>query len=166
MKNHVLLIASAMLMFLTASAPHKFYVGICSIEHNQNSKSLEITLKLFRDDLELALTKVYGNQVKIEVEGAGEDVDVQIEEYVRKGFSVEYEGTPMSMSFIGYEAEDDMVWMYVEVDIADKSSFEIDHTLLFELFEEQTHIVHFRQGNDLRSTSINRLDHKVDFSLE
>ena len=50
---------------LTAMSAHRFYVGIYQVDFVPQKKRLEITTRIFMDDLNDALTKAYKKQTNI-----------------------------------------------------------------------------------------------------
>ena len=167
MKSHALLILLALAMSASLYGFHKFYVGICIVEFNEDSESLETTIKVFRDDLEMVLGELGGIPIEIEPGVSNNEINGKVEDYVNAHFSVSGpDGTKLPKSFIGFESEEDLVWIYVEVQTNETRSFEITNTLLFEFFEEQSHLIHFKHHGEIESDMVNRLKHSVSFFIE
>ena len=52
-----LLIATCTLVLICGFSVHKFYVGVFQVDYFKEKKSVQITARLFIDDLEKALQK-------------------------------------------------------------------------------------------------------------
>lgn len=167
MKHHLLLIVAVFLALTGAKALHKFYVGICIIEYNEEAQTLETTIKLFRDDLERVLSEFHGATIKIDPGNNDAQINDKISNYVLERFTLTgLDNEALAMRFIGFEAEEDLVWLYVESECGGVKTIEVRNSLLFELEEEQSHIVHFKHNGKVESGMINRIQPSTAFSIE
>ena len=110
---------------------HKFYVSLCQIDHNPVSRSLEITMKIFTDDLEYAITgspTFYGLGTEMEPPEA----DSLLFRYIVRNFQVKVDDKLCRPVFIGKEVELDVTWCYIEVaGVQDFRSIEITNKMLY-----------------------------------
>ena len=120
---------------------HEFYVSLCQIDHNPETNALEITMRIFTDDLEYGITgsqDFYGLGTSKEPPGA----DSLIFSYILKNFEVNLDGNCMKLNYIGKEVEVDVTWIYVEIEnVHELGNIEITNRMLTELFEDQVNIV-------------------------
>jgi len=134
----ILLLAAWLISGFT---PHEFYVSLCRIDHNPATNALEITMKIFTDDLEYGIT---GSQDFYGL-GTGKEpatADSLIFSYILNNFEVILEGETAGLNYIGKEVELDVTWIYVEIeDVPVLEKIEITDWMLTELFEEQVNIV-------------------------
>ena len=121
---------------------HPFYVSICQINFNEQNHSLEISVKIFADDLQAALS-----ERNIENLFLGESREIPqsnqfILEYLTENLSISANGKPREFSFIGKELEDDAVWCYMEIkNVNVLNSIEVKDTILTGMFDTQNNIV-------------------------
>ena len=103
------------MMIATLSFFHPHHVSTTTIEFNSVDKSLEISVKLFADDLEKSLTKL--NKSKVDVLNKAEyDKSAKlIDQYVSQNLMLEVDGKKVMMNFIGFEEEKGNVLAYFEV---------------------------------------------------
>lgn len=129
---------------------HEFYVSVCEIDYNEENKSLEIAIKLFTDDLELAIQEQGAIDFKID---DTKKADVYIAKYLKSGFQVKVDEVDLDYEFIGKEVSlDNVTWCYVEVkEVTGVSSIEIKNALLTELFDDQKNMVHVRVNDKTKS---------------
>ncbi|HEY1056954.1 MAG TPA: DUF6702 family protein [Emticicia sp.] len=125
-------------------ALHAFHTSLTEIQYNAREKSLEITIRLFTDDLENALTKI-NNGKKVMIGGKNDNSDALLNKYIQQHFAII---TPQkqkkAINYLGKELEGDATWVYVEIP---ESQVMKDHTLyndlMQEMFDDQTNLVNF-----------------------
>jgi hypothetical protein len=136
----IFVLALAVSFEVTAGAYHAFHTSLAQIQYNGKAKVLEVSLRVFTDDLELALTKTNNRTIKLD-ESA--QFDAPIEAYVRKYFGiVDEKGQKLAMSYIGREFEADATWIYLEIPFAENASeLKLQNAILTEVFDDQTNVV-------------------------
>lgn len=141
---------------------HPFHVSVCTIYYSEDEKSLQITHKIFADDLENALNNAGtrtpdGNYLDILNPSNREFLNETIEKYLRSHFSVTLNGEQPAMQYLGYEQEGMALWCYMEITNVEKiASFNINYTVLLEQFNDQINLVHVNYKGAIKSM---RLDH-------
>tara|TARA_R110002072_G_scaffold70522_16_gene170225 strand:- start:4045 stop:4539 length:495 start_codon:yes stop_codon:yes gene_type:complete len=122
-------------------ALHPFHASITQLRHNEEEQLLEITVKLFTDDL----GKAIGEEILIGDE-LSELQSEQIGEYVRSNFKIKdlENNKTLNCTLIGEETEYDITFIYLEIkDFKLSKAYEISQTVLFDQFEDQSNIVNF-----------------------
>jgi hypothetical protein len=151
------LILSILLSFssLLASA-HKSFISIASMEYNEKHKDIEVTLKLTAHDFEHILEKKYGKQIHIENVMEGSDVDKFIIEYIKKHFSVVSETEKTTLNYIGKEVtvKDELFFYFTIENIKNPSNISVKNTFLFEIFEQQQNIIHYKLKGNTKSLTL------------
>src|SRR5690242_16165626 len=62
---------------------HPIHVSIAEIDHNEKSKALQITLRIFIDDLELSIrNKINDQEMDLLNPGGAKDTDQLVKEYL------------------------------------------------------------------------------------
>ena len=59
-KAKMLILPLAMLLFLSFSSAHKFYVSVTNIVYSEEDSAFQITSRVFIDDLDKLLEERYG----------------------------------------------------------------------------------------------------------
>ncbi|MGB1032197.1 MAG: DUF6702 family protein [Flavobacteriales bacterium] len=130
------------LLFLFATvlcfdADHTYYFSLTQVVENHNSNSLEITMRLFTDDIEKALQDE-GEPLRMGDKRQRKDLDVLFEDYLRKHFEIKTDQQTMLFSYIGLEVENDITYAYLEVpNFNGFSIIEFRNEFLMELYPEQ-----------------------------
>lgn len=151
MKKIVLLLLLPLFAFTVA---HKFYVSVTNINYNDKDKSLQITSRIFIDDLEQVLAKRYDLVTELNTPKEDTLVKEYIEKYIKAKFVVSADGTPVAYNFIGKKYDKDVMICYLEVtgvDFSKISSLSIENEILTDLYDEQQNIVHLKYNGKKKS---------------
>lgn len=133
---------SVLFLSLTSFAIHKFYVSVNQIDFVPKKKALEITSRIFIDDLDLALEKKFRKKVYLATSKEVSDSKELLQKYFSDKFSIKVNGQLKTINFLGNEVEENVLICYFNVKEVEKiSSLEIKNTILMELYDQQ-HIFH------------------------
>ena len=137
---------------------HDFHISVCEIEFDQESKSLEMTHRIFLDDLESALVSWSGDQ-SVDVYNPKDEKELKelIGKYLLENFTVKVNGSNEKIVFIGSELEDDIMYCYLELPKVKKlQSIHILNTILMDKFDDQINMVHIYRGEETTSTKFSK----------
>ncbi len=138
-------------LFVLFTPPHKFYVSLSEVRYNTEIHSVEISTKLFINDLETAIS---GLDIEKEEDEA---VNELLSIYLQDKMNISVNDEPITLSYIGYEIDDDVVWCYLEgAEVSYPKTVEISFKMLLDEFSEQTNIVHFDLEKDIKSVFLRR----------
>ena len=162
MLNYIFLLFYGMNGFLL----HDFHLSICEIEFDKESKALEITHRIFLDDLEEALRKWSGDETVDVLNPKDKDqLQLMIGGYVLDHFSVRVNDKINVLSFVGAESEADVMYCYVEMTNVKKvKSLYVENKILMKEFDDQTNVVRFNK--DGQTTSARLTSDELIFSKE
>ncbi|RZJ31933.1 MAG: hypothetical protein EOO48_00520 [Flavobacterium sp.] len=134
----------ALILVVTASsfAAHKFYVAIFQINYNQGKQTMEITSRIFIDDLNKALEKKCGRPVHVADQGQT-DQDIELmKKYIEANFTIEINGKRRPLVYRSSEIENNVLICYYSIrEVSQVKSLEIQNKLLFDLVTEQQNII-------------------------
>ena len=148
-------------------AAHPFKASVCEINYNEGSGCLEITLKLFTDDLEECIRERTGIVLRLDSEGENPSAEKLINEYIQSGMQVKLNGNLVALEFLGKEYETGVTWCYLEsAETAFPSDLSIYSSIMTELYPTQSNIVHIQAGKQKKSLLLGsgRLSGTVKFS--
>ncbi len=124
---------------------HPFYISVIEINHNQKEATVEISVRMFSEDLEKTLRKYTPGKIDINTPADKAFVDKQVSNYVSQKLKLKINGKPVSFSYVGYEIQKESAWCYFEItNIPDVKKIEVDCTLLYDYEKNQTNIVHVK----------------------
>jgi hypothetical protein len=140
---------------LLMGSSHPFFVTITEVEYNSKTKELGIATKFFPDDLEEALRKSTGKKYDI-ISGEKKSTGDAINSYFSKHVQVLINGKPRQLSFLGYEIEKEVVWVYFNsTKVAGVKSIEVISSLMYDYKAEQTNIIHIKMDEKRQSFKLN-----------
>jgi hypothetical protein len=132
------------IIFLTLSSfgIHKFYVSIYQINYASEKKMLQITSRLFVDDVNAVLFKKYGKKTYLgEKNESQEDVNL-MKKYILDNFSLKVNGQLKPINYLSKEMEGNVIICYYNIkDISKIKSLEVKNSALIELNVEQQNII-------------------------
>ena len=139
----VLLGCAALCAGAATAAAHKYYTSLAQVEYNAEGKSVEVTLRVFADDLELALSRRAGREVTLD---RTKDVDRLVLAYLRDTFEIRNrDGATKALKWVGMDLRAGVAWLYFEAEMPEGlAGGRLRDHLLFELFEEQVNTVSVR----------------------
>ncbi len=122
---------------------HKFYVSVTQINYAQDKKTIQITSRIFIDDLNNALGKRHKKKFYIGSTKESEEEIQLLKSYINENFSIKVNSKLKQAIFLDKEIEDDVIILYHVVrDISKINTLQIKNTLLFDFLPEQQHIIH------------------------
>ncbi len=136
---------------------HEFYISVTQIDHNPKNESLEITVKMFTDDIENAIETFENVELNLGNEKEHESSTDFIKNYVIENFELSQNGKDIDLEFLGKEVELDITWCYLEAkNIKNISSLTVENNLLIDILETQTNIVHVKYKDQNSSLMLNK----------
>ncbi|OKS87856.1 hypothetical protein RG47T_3319 [Mucilaginibacter polytrichastri] len=158
-----------MLQFLTIcwlSLFHPFYVSVTEINHNAKNQSIEISCRMFYDDLERELNKTNHSQIDIVKPKDKTEVNRMITDYVKKHLTIKADGKILTLSFVGYEIQEDGAWSYFEVKgISKVKQLTVHDDLLYPAHPEQINMIHATVNGERKSTKLDNPEADASFSF-
>lgn len=147
----VLLFMRLMAVFIGMNI-HAYYVSVSEIYHNPKNSSLEISTKIFIDDLEQAIRKYENSEITISDQGNIAGTKSSLEAYLLDKFDILINKNPVEMHMIGYELEEDAILCYIEIEnVREVKTVDVKNSILCEIYDEQINLTHFQYKGQLKS---------------
>ncbi len=141
------------------SQAHPFYVSICQVNYNQQNQSLEISVKIFVDDLLVALSEEGHEKLYIGEDKENEHTDEYIFNYLTDKIHFSVNENEVQANFVGKEMEKDVVWTYLEInDIAQLNDIEVSCNLLTDVFSDQSNIIQVNKNGKIKNLLLSKRD--------
>ncbi|WP_396212454.1 DUF6702 family protein [Flavobacterium sp.] len=141
MKKVGLVLAIAFLVF-SSFGLHKFYTAIYQIEFVPKKKMIQITTRIFIDDLNEALEKKYKQKVFIATKNESPQDTELIKKYFAEKFQIKVNGKVKPMNFVSKEVEENVVICYLSIkEISKIKMLEIENSIITEVHNEQQNII-------------------------
>lgn len=139
-------------LLLVSIIIHPFYISLTEIRYNPKEKSLEISQKIFRDDLENALTSQYRSKVNFLDPGNKADLEKKIKKYILENNDIAINGEKLELTYLGYELEEEAIWCYLEVlKVPIPKTADVKNSILHKNFDAQQNVINFYFGKNPKS---------------
>ena len=147
MKRIPIYLILLVLPLLAFSVAHKFYVSVTHVNYAEKDDAIQITTRIFIDDLEAVLLERYGVKTKLATPEETTLANDYIEKYLKTKLLIRLNQETRVYDFLGKRYDNDVVICYLEipqVNMPDFNSIEIQNEILTDLFEEQQNLVHLK----------------------
>lgn len=142
-----IIVLVALLLLSGSWLMHKFYVSLTEVRYNEQTECFEVSLRIFPDDLDLALLERSGIQTQLATELEHKKADSLLMIYLLEDFKLRVNGEELVLNYLGKEPESDAIWCYLESSkVHAPDTITIGNAILTEYFPEQVNIVQVYHG--------------------
>lgn len=142
MRKTVSLVGLLLLFLVVSGFSHKFYVGIHQVNFAPDKKMLQITSRIFIDDLNDALQRKYKRKFHFGEEKVPADEPPLLAKYVSDNFVIAVDGVKRPLDYRSYEIQDNVLVAYLRItDVQKVKSLDITNKILFDFVTEQQNII-------------------------
>ena len=145
MKKIIIYTFLGFLFFATSSfVLHKFYVAVYQVNFAPEKKMLQITSRIFVDDLNKALEKKYSKKAFFGTEKESPEDLILVKKYFSENLLFKVNGQSKAIQFLSKELEGDVLICYCSIkEVAKINTLEIQNSILVDWNSEQQNIMHF-----------------------
>jgi hypothetical protein len=145
---------------------HPFYIAVTEINLNSSDKILEVTCKMFANDLGQSIGKNNHAQLDIFADKDKTNFDKYIPVYVKNHLSISVDGKAASLSYISFENERESAYCYFQVEnISSLKKIDITDSILYDFSPDQINIIHVTVNGKTQSAKLNYPDKNASFSF-
>lgn len=131
---------------------HPFYVSVTEIAHNGKEKSLEITCKVFADDLEDVLRLQRKTAVDLTASTQKAQTDKWVGDYMARHLSLTVDAKKIPLSYVGFEKDAESAYVYFEaMNVSGVKKLEAVNSILQDFTDKQINIMHVIVGGQRKS---------------
>lgn len=129
-------------LLLTSFSIHKFYMAIYQVNFVQNKKRIEITARLFVDDLNLVLEKKYHKKTSLGLPNETPEDEFLMKKYLAEHVIFKINGIKKTFQFVSKEIESNILVCYFKItDVTKINTLEIQNDAFTEQFSEQQNLI-------------------------
>ena len=141
---------------ISAPGLHPLFISVTEMEYNAKTQALEISCKVFTDDLEKGLAKANGVSVDMYNPKDKTILEKQLSAYIMRHVQIKADGKPLSLEYVGYELEEQSTWSYYQVTKLPlvPKKIEVFSNLFYEMYDKQINIIHVSIGGNRKSTKL------------
>lgn len=145
---------------------HPFYISVTEMLLNSKTKSLEISCKMFAEDLEDVLKQNYKVPVDLGNDKMQATNNKLINDYISKHFSINIDSKTAALHFVGFEKENESVYCYCEVlNVPAIQKITVNNTILQDYKQEQINIMHVIVNGNRKSTKLDYPASRASFNF-
>jgi len=137
---------------------HPIHISVSEINYSEKDKALQITSRIFIDDLELSI-RAQRNEPDLDLiePKNGLTTEKMVSDYVLKHISVKLDGKVQKMNFLGMEREDPALICYIEIENIKKfKTIEVRNDIIMETHDDQSSIVHVTYKGPIKSMRLTK----------
>jgi len=158
MKNKLFI--GLLFVVFTSFGLHKFYIAMYQINYNKPQKRIEITTRIFADDISLAIKNNFNKKIDFTKNNTTDEIEL-LQKYLASHLKFSVNNTTKSFVFISKEIEDNTLICYLKInDISKISSLKIENTVLTDTYNEQQNIVQSTIGTDKKTLLLSAENYK------
>jgi hypothetical protein len=121
---------------------HKFYVSIYQVNYAPKKKMIQITSRLFIDDVNEALEKKFKKRTYFALENETPEDEVFLKKYFAEKFIIKVNGVSKTLNYLSKDIDGNVVICYFSIkDLPKITTVAIENSALMELNDEQQNII-------------------------
>jgi hypothetical protein len=142
-KAFIVALLGLFILSLSSFSAHKFYMAIYQINYAPQNKMLQITSRIFIDDLNKTLEKKHKKKLSLGSDKESAEELILLKKYMTENFVLKVNGQTKTMNFLSKELDDDVLICYWNVrEISKINSIDITNSVLLDWNAEQQNITH------------------------
>jgi len=137
---------------------HPIHISVTEFNYSEKDKALQITSRVFIDDIELAIRASTKNEdLDITKPKGGVTTEQLVTEYLRNHIKVKLDGKLQQLKFLGMETEDIAFICYIEIENLKKiKTLEVYNDTITEIHDDQSNLVHVTYKSPIKSVRLMR----------
>ncbi len=151
------------LLFLSLSSMgiHKYYMGIFQVDYVPQKKRIQVTSRIFVDDLNAALEKKFHVKSNLGSEQETPQDEQNLKKYLSEKFLIKVNGALKPMTYLSKELEANVLICYLRIpEITKITKIEIENSMLMEWNSEQQNIMQTNINGVKQTIMLNSDDYK------
>ena len=168
MKKSILSVLVLLFVLTSFTEVHKFYLSVTNINYSEKNDALQITTRIFIDDLEALLKERYNINVTLDTNKESALAEEYIKKYLKTKFVLALNEENIAYNYIGKKYDNDVVIFYLEVPnvgFTALKSISVQNEVLTDLYEEQKNLVHIKWKGKKKSFVLIRENNKGMLNL-
>jgi hypothetical protein len=162
-----LLICYLFFGFATAKIPeaykrHPFHLSSTELNYNAKEATVELSCRVFTDDLEAALAKNFKIKADLSAESQHKTMDVFVKRYALANLALKGNSKPLALNYLGFEKDNEAVIIYLEsVQIKGLKKLETTNSILYDQYDDQSNIIHVTNNGKRKSSKLDYPEKKL-----
>ncbi len=122
---------------------HPFYISMTELMYKPNSRTLQVSVRIFTDDFEKTLRKNCNCKVDLSLSDNKPAMNTLVQQYILQHLSIQVNGKTATLLYKGYQKEEESTWTYFEAtSISTPKKIIITNSILHDYKTEQINMLH------------------------
>lgn len=144
---------------------HKYYLSLTQITFKPKTKTVQVIINVFIDDIETALNKDYNIDLQLTTLKELKNNDIYFKKYLQDKLSFKINNINTTFNYLGKEYEGNLVYFYLEMtDVQNIKNIEITNKILINHFSKQQNLVKCNINKEHKSVLLSK--NKIQSILE
>lgn len=136
---------------------HVFYVSITRVKWNVDVARLDVSVRIFTDDLEEAIVAKGGPRLRLWTGQAHADRDRHVSDYLASRLVFRVNGVDRQLTYAGMEDALDATACLVQITGVDRvETIEVENRILIEMFDTQANVMRFEIGGERKYVNLSK----------
>lgn len=137
---------------------HPIHISVTEINHSTKDKALQMTSRIFIDDLELAIQGMLNDKaLDLMNPKNGKTTNDMVKAYLEQHIQIKIDGKDKPIHYLGFEQEDLALICYIEIPGFKKAkTIEVKNSVIMETHEDQSNLVHITYNGPVKSARLVR----------
>ena len=134
-----------------------FYVSVTRVKWNVEEARLDVSVRIFTDDLEEAVMAEGGPRLRLWTAQAREDRDRHVSAYLLSRLAFRVNGQERELTWAGMEDALDATSCLVQITNVDRvASIEVENRILIDMFDTQANVMRFEVGGERKFVNLSK----------
>lgn len=136
---------------------HVFYVTVTKVKWNSQQQRLDLTVRVFTNDLQEAVTARGGAKLNLWTAGQLAGSEQLVSAYLLERLKVRVNGQDTRLEFVGMADALDATACFLMIrTIKTVKKIEVENRLLIDLFDDQSNVMQFEVGSEKKFVNLNK----------
>jgi hypothetical protein len=147
---------------IEANKKHPFHLSSTELNYNSKESTVELSCRIFTDDLEAALAKNFKIKADLSAESQHKAMDVFVRRYALANLALKGNAKPLTLNYLGFEKDNEAVVVYLESEqIKGLKRLETTNSILYDQYDDQSNIIHITNNGKRKSSKLDYPDKKL-----
>ncbi|MDG1398062.1 MAG: hypothetical protein P8P88_06710 [Polaribacter sp.] len=152
---------------LLSFSAHKYFLSLTQINYKTESKSIQIIINVFMDDIESAINKDFNINLQLTTENELADNNIYFEKYLKQKLFFKVNDIQKDFNYIGKEYDGDLIFFYLEIEnINSLETINVTNDILTTHFPRQQNLVKLKVDKTQKSKFLTKHENSTIFKLE
>lgn len=154
-------------MSAVAFSAHPYYISMTEFVYNEKSRELEVSVRIFADDLEKGISQQCGCKIDFAQRRDSIRNHQLLTKYLNFVLQVQVNSKPKLLAVLGFEKEEESIWTYIVTPQSESiRTLDLRNAILFHIQQKQTNLVRLKTGKYDQTRQLNYPNERVLFTID